>query len=68
MERKKRLSPHSLYADQINGTIYLYKNGKLIRDNIFTSRSKRKAIMNEYFAQKKNNNTDTFYIQISLNI
>lgn len=69
MGRKIKNNPHSLYADEINGSIYLYKNGKLIRDNLFFRRAQRKTIMEEYFAKIKNNKgKDEFYIEIKLNI
>jgi hypothetical protein len=58
-----------LYANDINGTIYLYKNGKLIRDNLFFGKSKRKVLFKEYNAQIKNNKgKDIFEISIILNI
>jgi hypothetical protein len=69
MGRKIKSNPHSLYADEINGIIYLYKNGKLIRDNLFFSRSQRKELVKEYHNQVKNNkNADVFEISIILNI
>lgn len=68
MARKTGISPHSVYAHDLTGTVFLYKNGKLIRDNLFFGRSKRKVIMEEYFAQIKKNKNDEFYIRISLNL
>lgn len=68
MARKTGISPHSVYAHDITGSISLYKNGKIIRDNLFYGRSKRKTIMQEYFAKIKKNKEDEFYIQVSLNI
>lgn len=69
MARKIKSNPHNLYAHEIRGNIILYKNNKVIRNDLFYGKSKRKIIMKEYFDKiKKNKNNDIFYINIIHNI
>lgn len=55
-------------GEMIRGTIYLFKNDKMIRKKSFWDRWDRKQHLKEFMAITKVGTDDSFYITIKLDI
>ena len=55
-------------GEMIRGTIYLFKNDKMIRKKSFWDRWDRKQYLKEFMAITKIGTDDSFYITIKLDI
>jgi antitoxin component YwqK of YwqJK toxin-antitoxin module len=59
---------YNLKNDQTKGWIYLYKNGKVIRDKPFHTRNVRRIWMKEFMEVCKIGTDDSYYIDIKLDM
>lgn len=55
-------------GEMIRGTIFLFKNDKMIRKKSFWDRWDRKQYLKEFMAITKVGTDDSFYITIKLDI
>lgn len=70
MRRTKKKSIHGIYAKDINGTVSLFKNKKMIRNSTFNNIYKRKALINQWLSDIKtlDNTKNEYYLTIKINI
>ena len=62
------MKEHGIKSNEMKGIIYLFKNDKMIREQIFHRKYKRQKYLKEFMEIAKVGTDDSYYITIKLDI